>query len=187
MDTTQRLTKTNRPDKRSETSRANAEKARLTKLEKLAEKKRMIIIESETDSDYDSDDSDDSSKSDDEKVDPQQVIKQRQKNTKRRVGRPTKAEELKQKELIEAITDATARAIKLQELERKATAKAKREAVRKAKADGTYVNKGRGRPFKTNEQVVAPKEQEQKVVEPKEQEEKPSEKTTQSRGAFVFC
>jgi len=200
-----RLTKTNRLDKRTETSKANAEKARLKKLEKLAEKRKMIQIqvESETDSDYDSE----SSESDSENVYERKVKNDRAPapvEKKRGRGRPTKEEEKQHRDYINAITDATLRAVKLQEEDRKAVAKAKREAVRMAKASGTYVNKGRGRPFKpTLEKKPEPTPEKprfsecfgksggelverKEVVKPEPVEKKETAKT-EPRGAFVFC
>lgn len=150
------LTKTNKPDKRTETSRANALKARMAKLNKLAlkkaedQKKReeaKRIREESSGSDTSADESAGDSDSEDEL----DVI------PRRKVGRPKKSEEatlaearlqaLQQSRNIENLTDAVRLALKKEELERKAKAKAKRDAIKKAKADGTYVAKGRGRPF----------------------------------------
>jgi len=174
-----RLTKTNRLDRRTETSKANAEKARLKKLEKLTERRKTIQVQIETDSDSDSD-------FDSESENERKVIHENKVPKKRGRGRPTKEEEKRNIELINAITDSTVRAIKLQEQERKAVAKAKREAVRKAKVDGTYVNKGRGRPFKPTIEKK-PVETTPQKEEPLELVEKKEVAKPESRGAFVFC
>jgi len=129
-----KFTKSGRPDRRSLTSRTNAEKARNQRSVKRQEKKVIVEPEETTDS---SDDEED-----------ELVLVPRKKVEKPKKVQEVKAPPITHDELVETLTKTVAKTLKMNEQERKTKAKAKREAVKKAKAEGTYVPQTRGRPVK---------------------------------------
>lgn len=167
-----RLTKKGVPDKRSLSSRTNAIKAREAKLKKQAQKKEIMIDDIQEENDSDSVNTDSESEDEEVKILREQlstrVDVKAAKTTRSQSARgsgdrsspfvaPTP--QYKLEDIADTVAQSVTKTFKNAADEKKALAKAKRDAIKKAKAEGTYVPKPRGRPKKeTTKTDVAVKE-----------------------------